>query len=82
MNINQRLKELIVNVATNDIDVDNINEKTILTTDLGYDSVQIIGLIVELENEFHIEIEDDDLEIENLTVFIKLLEMIERKTKE
>lgn len=28
---------------------------------LGFDSVQIISLIVELESNFDIEIEDDDL---------------------
>jgi len=82
MNIEQRLKNIVSNVATQDVDIDAINEKTILTNDLGYDSVQIIELIVELENEFEIEIEDEDLEIERLTVYSNLLEMIERKTKD
>jgi acyl carrier protein len=81
MNNDQRLKEIIAKVATQDVDAGNINEEIILTSDLGYDSVQIIELIVELENEFNIEIDDDDLEIENLTVYCKLYEMIERKTK-
>lgn len=82
MNIEKRLKELISKVATQDVNPDSINEETILTKYLGYDSVQIIELIVELENEFNIEIEDDDLEIENLTVYSKLYDMIKRKTKE
>ena len=81
MNVEQTLKELIVRVAMKDVDVNSINEKTILTNDLGYDSVQIIELIVELENEFNIEIEDDDLEIENLTIYRKLHEIVERKMK-
>ena len=82
MNIEQKLKNIIAKVATQDVDAGNITEETILTSDLGYDSVQIIELIVELENEFNIEIDDDDLEIENLTIYNKLHEMIERKTKE
>ncbi len=82
MNIDQKLKEMIAKIATQNIRINNIDEKTILTSDLGYDSVQIIELIVELENEFNIEIDDDDLEIENLTVYGMLYEMIERKTKE
>ena len=82
MNVDQKLKELIANVATQDVDISSINEETLLTNNLGYDSVQIIELIVELENEFNIEIEDDDLEIENLTVYSKLYEMVERKTKD
>ena len=82
MNIEQKLKKLIANIATQDVDANNINEETLLTNDLGYDSVQIIELIVELENEFSIEIDDDDLEIENLTVYRKLHEMVVRKAKE
>lgn len=82
MSIEQKLKDIIANVATQDIDTSAISEKTILTNDLGFDSVQIIELIVALENEFSIEIDDDDLEIENLTTYRKLHEMIERKTKE
>ncbi len=81
MEIKQKLKELISIIATNDVDINIITDETILTTDLRYDSVQIIGLIVEIENEFNIEIEDDDLDIENLTVFGKLFDIIERKTK-
>lgn len=82
MNIDQRLKEIIAKVATQDVNAGNIHEETILTNDLGYDSVQIIELIVELENEFNLEIDDDDLEIENLTIYKKLHEMVERKVKE
>ena len=82
MNVDQKLRELIAKVATQDVDIDSINEDTLLTNDLGYDSVQLIELIVELENDFDIEIDDDDLEIENLTVYSKLHEMMERKTKE
>lgn len=82
MNIEQKLKDVIANVATQDVDAESITEKTILTNDLGYDSVQVIKLVVELENEFNIEIDDDDLDIENLTVYSKLHKMIERKTKE
>ena len=81
MNIDQRLKEVIANVAKHDIDINIINEKTVLTLDLGYDSVQIIELIVELENEFNIQIDDDDLEIENLTIYKRLRKMIEEKVK-
>jgi acyl carrier protein len=82
MNIEKRLKELIAKIARQDVNPDSINEETILTKCLGYDSIQIIELIVELENEFNIEIEDDDLEIENLTVYGKLYDMVKRKTKE
>ncbi|MGN6715268.1 MAG: acyl carrier protein [Anaerocolumna jejuensis] len=79
MNINETLKEVIVGIATQYVNKEEINEETILTTDLGFDSVQVITLIVELESVFKIEIEDYDLEIENLIVYKKLYKMIENK---
>ncbi len=81
MTIDQKLKEIILKIATQDTDINNINEETILTDDIGYDSIEIIELIVELESEFNIEIDDDDLEIENLIIYKKLYKMVKKKTK-
>lgn len=79
MRVEEKLKEVIANIAMQDVDVISINEETNLINDLGYDSVQIIELIVQLEMEFDIEIEDDDLDIENLIVYSGLYKTIERK---
>lgn len=79
MNIREKIKELISEVATREVDVSSITDQTILTSDLGFDSIQIISLIVELESCFGIEIENDDLDIEKLTVYSNLCEMIEGK---
>lgn len=80
MNINEQLKELIGKVAAGDVDISTISESTVLTTDLGFDSVQIISLIVELESTFDIEVEDDDLDIEKLTIYQNLFDIVKRKT--
>lgn len=79
MNIDEILKEIIVRIATVCVDKEKINENTVLTNDLGYDSVQVITLIVEVESEFKIEIEDGDLEIENLVEYRRLRDMIMKK---
>lgn len=79
MDIEKKLKELIVDVATQDVNINSINQNTSLTNDLGYDSVQIIRLIIEVESEFNIAIEDEDLEVENLINYYNLRNMIERK---
>lgn len=76
MNFEQKLKNIIANISMYDIE---INENTILTTDLGFDSVHIIELIVEIENEFNIEIDNDDLDIDNITVYGRLYNMIREK---
>lgn len=81
MNIQEKLMEIIAEVATREIDISKINDETILTSDLGFDSVQIIQLIVELESQFEIEIEDEDLDIAKLTVYKNLYEMINEKTQ-
>ncbi|MGK2896943.1 MAG: acyl carrier protein [Candidatus Makana argininalis] len=57
----------------------NISHKTSFTKDLGADSLDIIELIMSLEENFKIEITDD--ESEKLTTIIKLINFIKFKLK-
>lgn len=41
---------------------DEITEKSSLRADLGADSLEIAQLVLDLEDEFHCEIPDDDLQ--------------------
>lgn len=82
MNIKERLKKIIVDIAPISVDVSEINDDTVLTKDLGFDSVQIISLIVEIESQFDIEIEDEDLNIEKLTVLKTLTDVVVNKHKQ
>ena len=43
-----------------DIDADKINENTSLSEDLGADSLDIVEMMMSIEEEFGIEIDDDD----------------------
>lgn len=79
MNIERKLKELIVDITTEEVDNNSIDTNTDLINDLGFDSIEIIELIVEIENEFKIEIDDDDINMNILTTYSELLSMIERK---
>ena len=79
MDIHEKLKAIISEVATHAVDDVKIIDETVLTSDLGFDSVQIISLIVELESQFNIEIDDDDLDIEKLTVYSSLYKMVTNK---
>lgn len=76
MNIEKRLKSIIMNVALNGIREEDISKDTILTIDLGYDSIKLVELVVEIENEFNIIMDDEDLDVEKLSVYNKLLETI------
>lgn len=79
MNIDEKLKKIITDSASQEIGISTINENTILTSDLGFDSVQIIGMIIELESQFQIEIDDEDLDIETITVYKSLYDMVNQK---
>ena len=79
MDIHEKLKAIIFEVATRAVDDIKIRDETVLTSDLGFDSIQIISLIVELESQFNIEIDDDDLDIKKLTVYSSLYSMVTNK---
>lgn len=73
MNIEKELKRIVVMVSEKDVSTDDVTEKTILTDDLGYDSVKLITLIVEIESFFKINIADEYLDVEKLIIFGSLL---------
>lgn len=81
MKIKEKLKKIIADIAPIVVEISEINDNTVLTKDLGFNSVQIISLIVEIESQFDIEIDDEDLDIEKLTVFKTLSDMILNKLK-
>lgn len=58
------LKEIIADALGNrlKIDVSDINEGTEFIADLHADSVDIATIICDIEDEFNIEIEDEQLE--------------------
>lgn len=45
-----------------DIDADEISENTDVINDLGADSLDIVDLVMSLEDEFDMEIPDEDIE--------------------
>lgn len=45
------------------------------------DSLQVVELVVELENVFGIEINDEDLSIENMKSFETIINLIQRLRK-
>ena len=81
MDINQQLKEIIAEIISHEVQISDIYDETVLTVDLGFNSIQIVNLIVELETKYNIDIEDDDLDIENLTVYKNLFDMVSEKLK-
>ena len=73
-----RLKELIVS-SGEDININDINENTDIVKDFNYNSINIIQLVVEIERNFDIEIDDENLLLERISPYINLVEIIKNK---
>lgn len=58
-----------------DVEEDKISPETSLVEDLGADSLDVVDLIMSLEDEFEIEIPDE--EIENIKTVGELVKFIE-----
>lgn len=58
--IERRLKEIISKLLR--IDINQIKEDSSIEKDFGASSIDLIQLMSALENEFELEIEDEDIE--------------------
>lgn len=74
----EKLRNIIVSCCDL-IAVNQINDDTDLIQDFEFDSINIIQLVVKIETEFDIEIDDDDLILEKLSLYKGLVELIEKK---
>lgn len=73
MTIEEKVKKLIAEKL--DVDLGDVVPKASLIDDLGADSLAIVELIMTMEEEFDIEVPDDDAEklttVENAINYIK-----------
>ena len=57
------------------IDIDKVTQDAHLFDDLNFDSLDSVQVVLELENEFDIEIEDD--EIDNVRTVQNILDLVD-----
>jgi len=74
--IESKLKEIIFTYSKAELKPEEIHNQTDLITDLGFDSISIIQLIVEIEDSFNIVFSDNDMDIEKLGSYGQLLQLI------
>ena len=78
--IMDKLKEIIVSADESFEDkMDNIDEDTILTTDLGFTSVNILYIVIVIEEAF--EIRFDDVSITDFYTIGNVIDYIEESCK-
>ncbi len=73
----EQLQSLLVNKF--EYDKDQITLDTQLSTDLGLNSIELAELIVACEEEFEIDIDDED--IHEFTTIRDVVEYLEKKKK-
>ena len=64
-----QMKKLIKENAITLLEEEDINDNTDLINEMGFDSVSIIRLIVDIEHTFDIEIDDEYLVVDMVSTF-------------
>lgn len=77
MSVYDKIKEVIVDKLG--VEEDKITMEASFIDDLGADSLDTVELIMELEEEFGLEIPDEDAE--KLTTVQAVVDYVEEKTK-
>ena len=76
----QRVKEVIVKSLDLQVEPDEIDEcETIFGGGIGADSMASLQIIVGIEEEFGIEVEDEDLRVELFDSVLAMAEFVKRK---
>lgn len=84
--VEEKIKLIIAEEATINVDVGTISDDTLLIEDLEYDSISIVNLIIRLEEEFNITFGVENYMADSINNFSKLkavvLGLVEGMTNE
>ncbi|MFT3950486.1 MAG: acyl carrier protein [Oscillospiraceae bacterium] len=73
-----KVKDIIVEQLG--VDAENVTMEASITEDLGADSLDVVDLVMSIEEEFDVEIPED--EVENIKTVGNIVKFIEEKTAE
>lgn len=82
MNIEMVLKEMVSSLSPQHITKDSVFGAGDLIKDFGFNSINLIQLVIHIENEFNIEFDDAMLGFERLIQFDNLVEYVKEKVSE
>jgi acyl carrier protein len=77
-NIEEKVKQIIVDQLG--VDADEVTPEAKFIEDLGADSLDTVELVMEFEEEFNIEIPDEDAE--KMTTVGQAIEYLKKKEKD
>lgn len=79
--IDVKLKKIVAKLADSLVKCEDIHDDSHLISDFGYDSMQIIQLVVEIEKKFMMEFDDEDLTNETFLTYGSLKKTLAKKLK-
>jgi acyl carrier protein len=74
----ERVKKILVE-QLGDISEDEVTPQASIVDDLGADSLDVVEIVMQLEEEFEIEIPDEDAE--KITTVQQIVDYVEEKAK-
>lgn len=74
--VRQKLIKLVIKTNKKELKETDFKKGVKLIDDLEFDSISIIQLIVDIEEEFHIEFDDDEVLIDKIDVFDELVNYV------
>jgi acyl carrier protein len=77
--IYEKLKSIITVYLPEDVEVKDINKDSHLMNELNINSAHLVDIVLDIEDEFNIEISNDD--IEQMQTVEDAIQAIERKLK-
>ena len=77
--IQDRIKNLICDGLVVGVALEDLNGDSSLINDLQLDSIQMIELITRLEDEFSIELDDEDFDFEVFSTINSLTNFVQEK---
>lgn len=77
--IEDRLKRMIVSRLFLKIAPEDIEEDKSLIDEYGVDSVSLLELVVGVEEEFGVQVDDDDFDVENFSTVSSLAQFVRDK---
>tara|TARA_R100000322_G_scaffold164619_1_gene129180 strand:+ start:281 stop:526 length:246 start_codon:yes stop_codon:yes gene_type:complete len=78
--IYEKLKSIITVYLPEDVEVNDINKDSHLMNELNINSAHLVDIVLDIEDEFNIEISNDD--IEQMQTVEDAMQAIERKLKD
>jgi acyl carrier protein len=74
-----KIMEIMKEALKERIDPGGINEHTNLINEIGLNSLEGLEILVRIENEFQIEIDDEDLSIDLMSTISNLMDYVEER---